>query len=348
MGSWCWNPSRLECCTQQVSKVCYCLSKAWQDLIAQKSLAEGNQSLRSGRVPGLCPFISVPAVGRVGPAAWAPLLARGGSGPRPPARPPCPRGPPLAAAAPALAPYLELRHPDVGGARPAAPPRLAPAWGRRRPEEQPSRASRGHSSPRTPGVGSPRPPTTSQDPQEDAPRSLLPPRAVSIARARTLERGSRGPLATAPHSIPRVPQFHSASRQPVTPEPRSSAAGPASPIARAGDVGAAPGGQGAPAASRAGRQPRPEAPFLVGVSPPGLRVGGRASPGGRRAALGLWARSSFGSVLVPHSVPVSIHRSLTLHRSISASTLSQEFCPSHCPPRASIFTFFAFVFSLGD
>lgn len=63
------------------------------------------------------------------------------------------------------------------------------------------------------------------------------------------------------------------------------------------------GGQGAPAASRAGHQPRPGAPFLVGVSPPGLRVGGRASPGGRRAALELWARLSTGSILVPQLGP---------------------------------------------
>lgn len=88
--------------------------------------------------------------------ARAPLLARGGSGPRSLARPPCPRVPPLAAAAPALTPYLELRHPDVGGARPAAPPRLAPARGRRRPAAQPSRASRGRPSPRTPGLRPPR------------------------------------------------------------------------------------------------------------------------------------------------------------------------------------------------
>lgn len=124
------------------------------------------------------------------------------------ARPPCPRVPPLAAAAPALAPYLELRHPDVGGARPAAPPRLAPARGRRRPATQPSRASRGRSSPRTPGLRPLWPAPSSQDPDEDAPRSPLPPRAVSLARARTPERDSQGPsllLRPAASSEPAIP-----------------------------------------------------------------------------------------------------------------------------------------------
>lgn len=72
-------------------------------------------------------------------------------------------------------------------------------------------------------------------------------------------------------------------------------------------------------------------------------MGGKASPGGRRAALRLWALWSSGSILVPHSIPVSHPQvSGSLHRSISAPTHSQEFClpPTPVvPPRASIFTF---------
>lgn len=101
-----------------------------------------------------------------------------------------------------------------------------------------------------------------------------------------------------------------------------------------------PGGQGAPAASRAGRQPRPGAPFLVGVSPPGLRVGGRASPGGRRAALELWARSSTGSILVPQLGPCL--PSSGLWHPVAPFPLPLSFrssVPPVVPPRASIFTF---------
>lgn len=100
-----------------------------------------------------------------------------------------------------------------------------------------------------------------------------------------------------------------------------------------------PGGQGAPAASRAGRQPRPGAPFLVGVSPPGLRVGGRASPGRRRAALGLWARSSTGSILVPQLGPCLPSAGLWHPIAPFPPPRSFSSVPPVVPHRASIFTF---------
>lgn len=156
------------------------------------------------------------------------------------ARPPCRRVPPLAAAAPALAPYLELRHPDVGGARPAAPPRLAPARGRRRPAAQPSRASRGRPSPKTPGLR----------PRRLAPHFLGPPggrAALPAAAARGKSRPGPHAGAGQPESLcsgdpqcppsPAVPLRSPPARDPPVAQP---AASPASPIARAGDVGAAP------------------------------------------------------------------------------------------------------------
>ncbi|CAO2589709.1 hypothetical protein LEMLEM_LOCUS5531 [Lemmus lemmus] len=270
------------------------------------------------------------------------------------ARPPCPRVPPLAAAAPALAPYLELRHPDVGGARPAAPPRLAPARGRRRPAEQPSRASRGRPSPRTPGLRPPRPPTSSQDPQEDAPLSPLTLRAVSLARARTLERGSRGPLATAPQNVPRAPQFLSAPRQHATPAPRSSAAGPAPQIARAGDVGAAlgwPGGTGGvPSRSPAAPRGSVSCRSFTAWTKSGRESVARQAPGSAEA-LGSLVHWLYPCPSTRSLSP--IRRSLASHLSISAPTLFQEFSPSRCPPSCLGFHFLwayvsAFVFSLGD
>lgn len=232
--------------------------------------------------------------------ARAPLLAHGGSGPRSLDRPPCPRVPPLAAAAPALTPYLELRHPDVGGARPAAPPRLAPARGRRRPAAQPSRASRGRPSPRTPGL---RPPRLA--PHFLAPlggRAALP---AAAARGKSRPGPAHRSGAAGVPLLPRSavsPEPGSFSPLPANPRPRHCAARRPARRLRSPALGTwarLPGGQGAPAASGAGRQPRPGARFLVGVSPPGLRVGGRASPGRRRAALGHWAHASSGSILVP-------------------------------------------------
>jgi hypothetical protein len=223
----------------------------------------GGGESKPGKRPDawLVPFHPCPGRRGAGPMARAPLLTSGGSGPRSLARPPCPRVPPLVAAAPALTPYLELRHPDVGGARPAAPPRLAPARGRRRPAAQPSRASRGRPSPRTPGL---RPPRL-------APHFLGPPggRAALPAAA------ARGKSRPGPHAGAGQPEPLCSGDPQCPPSPAVPLRSPPARDPRVTQPGGQPGasdrprwgrGRGSPVARGHRRRPEP-----VASRAPGLR-----------------------------------------------------------------------------
>lgn len=339
-----------------------CHPEAWHGLTAQAREKSGGESgsaekpgegaLERARAPGCAALLlgrgpGVPAApprrrsapkpspGRAGGErargpgrCGAPSCAPGGRGR---ARPPAlsARGPPRCPRPRAL---FGGSHPDVG----AAPPRRAPARGRRRRAAQPSRASRGRPQscrpPRRASWGA-----RARDPRTQLRRTR---RARAVSPART---GTRAPgfqrlrprgQRRAPSPELRPPARPVAagtgwSRRRRAREPKGTWRTP--PDAAAGDVGAAWGGRGAPPCPEPVPRLAPGFRFSIGVSATGRerergremrgRAGrARMSPGRARASPRLSAldvSASRGPLCFGPHVRVSVPPSLRFRRSLS-------------------------------